>query len=164
MNLTKQAKINALKLESDKWDCVKLFINLLAVCFLLSFMFITDCPEQHSDNAQQAFSSDTGPALYFALPALEGLHKAWTSHLNSPKYAPFHAALTAATDKIHEYYKKSAECDAYIISMCTSISYTVFAFLITRAKYLIPVTKIAISRDSGARICTRRSSKLQTKL
>jgi hypothetical protein len=44
--------------------------------------------------------------------------------------------------------------------MCMSISYTVFALLITCPKYLIPITKIAISRDSGARICTRRSSKL----
>ncbi|KAG2746659.1 hypothetical protein P692DRAFT_20738522, partial [Suillus brevipes Sb2] len=101
MNLTKRAKIDALKLESDEWDRVKLFVNLLA----------------HADNAQQAFSSDTGPALYFALPALEGLHKAWTSCSNSPKYARFHAALTAATDKIHEYYEKSAECNAYIVSM-----------------------------------------------
>ncbi|KAG1900855.1 uncharacterized protein F5891DRAFT_980060 [Suillus fuscotomentosus] len=71
----------------------------------------------HADNTQQAFSSDTGPALHFALPALEGLHKAWTSRSNSSKYAPFHTALTAATEKIQEYYEKSAECDAYIISM-----------------------------------------------
>ncbi|KAJ8580566.1 hypothetical protein M405DRAFT_47524 [Rhizopogon salebrosus TDB-379] len=78
--------------------------------------------EQHADNAQQAFSSDNGPSLHLALPALEGLHKAWTSRSNSPKYTPFHAGLTAATDKIREYYEKSAECNAYIVVMCMSIS------------------------------------------
>lgn len=89
----------------------------------LSYIFsssLSDQVQQHADNAQQAFSSDTGPSLHLALPALEGLHKAWVSHLNNPKYASFHAGLTAATDKIQEYYEKSAECDAYIVGMCTS--------------------------------------------
>lgn len=35
MNLTKRAKIDALKLESDEWDRIKLFVNLLAVCFFI---------------------------------------------------------------------------------------------------------------------------------
>jgi len=84
--------------------------------------------EQHADNAQQAFSSDTGPSLHLALPALEGLHKAWTSRSNSPKYSPFHAGLAAATNKIQEYYEKSAECDAYIIGMSRLLSSIVCCF------------------------------------
>jgi hypothetical protein len=119
MNLTKRAKIDALKLEPDEWDHVKLFVNLLAVCPLVISPSLSDQVKQHADSAQQAFSSDTGPSLHLALPALEGLHKAWVSRSNNPKYARFRAGLTAATDKIQEYYEKSAECDAYIIGMCT---------------------------------------------
>jgi hypothetical protein len=94
----------------------------LASGLSLSYIFaplLSDQVKQHADSAQQAFSSDTGPLLHLALPALEGLHKAWVSHSNNPKYACFRAGLTAATDKIQEYYEKSAECDAYIIGMCT---------------------------------------------
>jgi hypothetical protein len=35
INLTKRAKIDALKLEPDEWERVKLFVNLLAVCPLI---------------------------------------------------------------------------------------------------------------------------------
>jgi hypothetical protein len=102
----------------------------LACGLSLSYIFsssLSDQIKQHADSAQQAFSSDTGPSLHLALPALEGLHKAWVSRSNNPKYAPFHAGLIAATDKIQEYYEKSAECDAYIIGMCTSIFSIVYS-------------------------------------
>ena len=40
--------------------------------------------EQHTDNVQHAFSSDRGTTLHLALPALEALHKAWTTRPMSP--------------------------------------------------------------------------------
>jgi hypothetical protein len=61
---------------------------------------------------------DKGPSLQLALPALEALHKAWMSRSDSPKYAPFHEGLNAAVEKIHEYYDRTAESDAYIMAMC----------------------------------------------
>ncbi|KIK95898.1 hypothetical protein PAXRUDRAFT_11157 [Paxillus rubicundulus Ve08.2h10] len=47
-----------MKLTANEWKHVGLFASLLA----------------------QNFSSDAGPTLHLALPALEALHKAWDSH------------------------------------------------------------------------------------
>jgi len=73
---------------------------------------------QHADAAQQAFSSDEGPSLHLALPALEALHKAWSSRAERPKYAHFEPALNEAITKIAEYYDKTSTSDAFILSMC----------------------------------------------
>jgi hypothetical protein len=73
---------------------------------------------KHADNAQQAFSSDQNPSLHLAIPALEALHKAWSSRLSRPKYYHFKAPLQAAIDKIVDYYEKTGDSDAYIIAMC----------------------------------------------
>jgi hypothetical protein len=74
---------------------------------------------KHADNAQQSFSSDRGPSLQQALPALEGLHKAWSSRSEHQKYKAFHQALTAAVSKIQEYYNRTSHSDAYIMAMRT---------------------------------------------
>lgn len=73
---------------------------------------------QHADNAQQAFSSDQGPTLHLALPALEALHKAWTKRAARDKYADFIPALDAGLAKIEEYYDRTSQSDAYTFAMC----------------------------------------------
>jgi hypothetical protein len=73
---------------------------------------------QHADRAQQAFSSDEGPSLHSGLPALEALHKAWSSRAKKAKYSHFRGALDEAAAKIAEYYDKTATSDAFIFSMC----------------------------------------------
>jgi hypothetical protein len=72
---------------------------------------------QHADNAQHAFSSENIPTLYNAIPALEALHKAWSSRAARPKYHPFATALHAACGKADEYYGKMTESPVYILSM-----------------------------------------------
>jgi hypothetical protein len=72
---------------------------------------------QHADNAQQAFSSEQESTLHLAIPALEALHRAWSSRAERPKYARFSLALKAAYTKIDEYYEKTTESPAYILAM-----------------------------------------------
>jgi hypothetical protein len=61
-NLSKRAKINFLQLTSAEWTQVGQFADLLS----------------YADVAQQAFSSNRGPTLHLAIPALETLHKSWS--------------------------------------------------------------------------------------
>ena len=70
-----------------------------------------------AEDAQQAFFSDKGPSLHRALPALERLHRAWSSRISSTKYSDFSEALEAGAGKINEYYEKTAESGAYTFSM-----------------------------------------------
>jgi hypothetical protein len=87
---------------------------------MLSHIFltvITNILSQHADDAQQAFSSGSRPSLHNALPAIETLYAAWQSASTKPRYAPFMLALEAAMEKLNEYYKRTAESDAHIISM-----------------------------------------------
>ncbi|KIK79119.1 hypothetical protein PAXRUDRAFT_162147 [Paxillus rubicundulus Ve08.2h10] len=86
---------------ANEWMCTGLFASLLV----------------HADNAQQSFSSDSGPSLYLALPALEALHKALGSHSEQSKYEVFHTGLVAAVGKIHEYYEQTSDSDAYTMVM-----------------------------------------------
>ncbi|KIK75915.1 hypothetical protein PAXRUDRAFT_18573 [Paxillus rubicundulus Ve08.2h10] len=90
-----------MKLTANEWKCVGLFASLLA----------------HADNAQQSFSSDTGPGLHLALPALEALHKALDSCSTQTKYSAFCTGLTVAVEKIGEYYEQTADSDAYTMVM-----------------------------------------------
>jgi len=117
-NLVKHKKIDELRLSTAEWDHVKLFTSLLAVCHPF---FMSNCSHwlifQHADNAQQ-FSSDRGPSLQQALPALEALHKAWSSRSANSKYKAFHIALNAAIEKIKQYYDRTSESEAYIMAMC----------------------------------------------
>ena len=72
---------------------------------------------QHADNAQQAFSSDQASTLHLAIPALEALHKAWSSRALRVKYERFVPALEVACKKIDKYYEKTTDSPAYIIAM-----------------------------------------------
>jgi len=81
---------------------------------------------QHADNAQHSFSSENVPTLHCAIPALEALHKAWSSRADRSKYEPFALALMDACAKIDTYYEKMTEAPAYIMSMsqcapCTAL-------------------------------------------
>ncbi|KIK78669.1 hypothetical protein PAXRUDRAFT_108336, partial [Paxillus rubicundulus Ve08.2h10] len=96
----KHDQIVQMKLTTAEWKRVGLFASLLA----------------HADMAQQSFSSDTGPSLHLALPALESLHKAWDSCSTQSKYEGFSLGLDAAVEKIGEYYEKSADSEAYTIT------------------------------------------------
>ncbi|PSR76351.1 hypothetical protein PHLCEN_2v1847 [Hermanssonia centrifuga] len=98
-DITKRRKLDALTLSADEWERVELFIQLLA----------------HADDKQQCFSSESQPCLQYAIPALEGLHKAWSAHVERVKYAHFADTLQAGIDKIAEYYDKTGDSDAYII-------------------------------------------------
>jgi hypothetical protein len=68
--------------------------------------------------AQQAFSLDQGSTLHLAIPALETLHKAWSTCSERLKYRYFKPALEAATNKLDKYYEKNADSPAYIMAMC----------------------------------------------
>jgi hypothetical protein len=59
----------------------------------------------------------TAPSLHNALPTIEALHASWSSRVDKAKYAPFKEGLTAAMEKLNEYYKKTAELDAHIFAM-----------------------------------------------
>jgi len=100
-DLGKREKIDNLRLNDREWDELKLFNDLLA----------------HADNAQHAFSSDWVPTLHLALPALEALHKAWSTRSARIKYLAFVTALDAGLVKIAEYYNRTAESDAYTFAM-----------------------------------------------
>lgn len=100
-NKEKRRKIDDLELSEEEWTEVELFCNLL----------------KHADDAQHAFSSETEPALYNGLPALERLHSAWSSRKDKPKNAPFKEALEAGIAKIEEYYDKTSSSHAYTMSM-----------------------------------------------
>ncbi|KAG2148168.1 uncharacterized protein EDB93DRAFT_1103831 [Suillus bovinus] len=79
--------------------------------------YVKATSQNHADNAQQSFSSDRGPSLQQALPALEALHKAWSSRSANPRYKAFHIALNAAVEKIKQYYDRTSDSEAYIMSM-----------------------------------------------
>ena len=74
---------------------------------------------QYADVAQQAFSSERGSTLHLAIPALETLHKAWSSRAEKPKYARFSHALKTAAAKLDEYYEKMTDSPAYVIAICS---------------------------------------------
>lgn len=61
------------------------------------------------------------PTLHNALPAIEILHAAWTKAAAKHKYHAFAEALEAATEKLDEYYQKTAASDAHIMAMGTSL-------------------------------------------
>jgi len=123
-DLSKRAKIDYLRLSSTEWTRVGQFADLLSVRIFLLFanIFLTNLFSfKYADVAQQAFSSDAGTTLHLAIPALETLYKAWSSRAERPKYAQFSPALNAAAKKIDEYYEKTTESPAYIMTMSSSI-------------------------------------------
>ncbi|KAF8808692.1 hypothetical protein BYT27DRAFT_7096005, partial [Phlegmacium glaucopus] len=68
-------------------------------------------------NAQQAFSSNNVSTLHLEIPALEVLHRAWSSWADHSKYSPFSPALHTACEKIDKYYEKTTASPVYIMSM-----------------------------------------------
>ncbi|KAG6895056.1 hypothetical protein C0992_003343 [Termitomyces sp. T32_za158] len=76
-----------------------------------------DKNKDHANNAQQAFLSDQVPTLHLAIPALEALHRAWSSHASRIKYTVFSTSLQAACQKIDDYYEKTTNSPAYIMAM-----------------------------------------------
>jgi len=90
---------------------------------------------QHADAAQQAFSSDHGPSLHLALPALEVLHKAWTQHSEDLKYFEFENALEEGINKVLEYYSKTSNLNAFHMALC---ALSMFLFLANA--YVLQIT------------------------
>ena len=90
--------------------------------FSFSFWFgnhlLTPSLIQKADAAQQAFSSDHGPSLHLALPALEALHSTWTDYSKNPKFRDFVGPLKAGIEKIEEYYDKTSNSNTFNFSMC----------------------------------------------
>jgi hypothetical protein len=118
-DLAKRAKIDYLRLTSAEWMRVGQFADLLSVCSLYtSHKSRSNLFLQYADVAQQAFSSDTGTTLHLAIPALETLHRAWSSRADRHKYIRFSPALRAAAQKLDEYYEKTTDSPAYIMAMC----------------------------------------------
>jgi hypothetical protein len=124
-DLARRKKIDCLKLSSGEWERVDSFLGLLAV--RRSVLYIPCCTHlivhlhaQHADHAQQEFSTDQVSTLHRAIPALEGLHKAWLSRAERPKYARFAPALRIACAKVDKYYQKTCDNVAYIIAMRSS--------------------------------------------
>ncbi|KAF8638777.1 hypothetical protein AX14_010153, partial [Amanita brunnescens Koide BX004] len=97
----KARKLLTMQLTAAEWERVGRLLNLLG----------------HAEKAQQAFSSDQGPTLHLALPALEALHKAWSTRVSRIQYLDFQDGLNAGIDKIVDYYQRSADSDAYIMAM-----------------------------------------------
>ncbi|KAG1823967.1 uncharacterized protein BJ212DRAFT_1476821 [Suillus subaureus] len=95
------AKIDFLTLASTEWTHIGKFADLLL----------------YADIAQQAFSSESTTTLHLAIPALETLHQAWSSCAEWPKYSHFTPALHATAQKLNEYYEKTTDSPAYVMSM-----------------------------------------------
>ncbi|KIK76118.1 hypothetical protein PAXRUDRAFT_38783, partial [Paxillus rubicundulus Ve08.2h10] len=55
------------------------------------------------------------PTLCYDILALEALQKAWSTWSDSGRYKPFRDGLNAATDKLVEYYHRTADSDAYTL-------------------------------------------------
>ncbi|KAF8433098.1 hypothetical protein L210DRAFT_960475 [Boletus edulis BED1] len=89
------------QLTDDEWSHVSILLALLG----------------KAEQSQQSFSSDSGPVIHLALPALKSLHKVWHTHSNKTKYIDFWPALEAGVSKITEYYEKTADCDVYIMAI-----------------------------------------------
>ncbi|KIJ26340.1 hypothetical protein M422DRAFT_272627 [Sphaerobolus stellatus SS14] len=82
-DVAKRVKIQELTLNETEWGNLKEFFDVLGV----------------SDKVQQAFSSDTYPALYMGIPALEAMHVGLTRKHHK---------------KVVEYYDRTGALDAYL--------------------------------------------------
>lgn len=68
-DVDKRRKLLALEPMEMEWGRVQLLLSLLG----------------HAEKAQHSFSMEQGPTLHTALPALEALHKAWSSRCKVEK-------------------------------------------------------------------------------
>ncbi|KZT35173.1 hypothetical protein SISSUDRAFT_1064717 [Sistotremastrum suecicum HHB10207 ss-3] len=92
---TKKAGLAKLQMQASDWAEVKSSIYVLSL----------------ADWAQQAFSSDHNPSLYYAIPALEGLHFPWNACLDNQKLKPYRNATEIGLDTVKEYYDRAADPD-----------------------------------------------------
>ncbi|KZS91374.1 hypothetical protein SISNIDRAFT_456638 [Sistotremastrum niveocremeum HHB9708] len=109
---TKKAGLAKLPIQASDWAEVKSSIYVLSV--RLSLMFfgqIIDVETKLADWAQQAFSSDHNPSLYYAIPALERLHFPWNACLDNQKVKPYRNATEIGLDTVKEYYDRAADPD-----------------------------------------------------
>jgi hypothetical protein len=113
-------------------------LTLISSMSLLSLTTIS----QYADVAQQAFSSERGSTLHLAIPALETLHKAWSSRAEKPKYARFSHALKTAAAKLDEYYEKTTDSLAYVIAMGSFFFFN-YSSLMSVNIVLDPTSKMA---------------------
>ncbi|KAL1949584.1 hypothetical protein VTO73DRAFT_8465 [Trametes versicolor] len=97
----KRQKLDDLQLSPDEWNRVERCLDLLA----------------RADQAQQAFSSEEGPSLHLALPALEAIQRSWIARADRPKYAEFTEALEAGCAKVKEYFEKTADSEVYTFAL-----------------------------------------------
>src|SRR5258708_17263638 len=72
---------------------------------------------QHPDNAQHAFSSENVLTLYYAIPALEALYKAWSMCAVFPNYQPFAFALHLVCGKIDDYFVNTTSSSNFYSSI-----------------------------------------------
>ncbi|KZS86732.1 hypothetical protein SISNIDRAFT_491693 [Sistotremastrum niveocremeum HHB9708] len=91
---TKKAGLAKLQMQASDWAEVKSSIYVVS-----------------ADWAQQAFSSDHNPSLYYAIPALEGLHFTWNACLDNQKLKPYRNATEIGLDTVKEYYDRAADPD-----------------------------------------------------
>lgn len=114
----KRKKITDLELSSEEWTRVQRLLSILGVCiFILQLESRLTLKLQFAELSQQSFSSEQGPMLHLALPALESLHSAWSSRSGRIKYLDFAEGLDAGIEKIAKYYEKSSSSDAHIMAM-----------------------------------------------
>ena len=121
---------------------------IIFICNLILF--------QHADNAQQSFSSSTATTIHLAIPALEALHKAWSSRAKRPKYQVFAEALQAGCLKIDEYYERTTNSPAYIIAMGMSL-FISWSTSSNACQYWIRDRSWDISRSIGRWTCKQMS-------
>ena len=114
-------KITSLTLNSEEWTRVHLFCNILQVraATYVDSTVLMHGLIQHTNNAQQVFSSSSTPTLQNALPVLDKMHAAWKKASSKGHYLCFAPALNAGMVKLDQYYQCSAESDAHIMAMGT---------------------------------------------
>lgn len=102
-NAEKQEALGTLHISANEWKNVEKLLELLSL----------------SDDAQIAFSAETYPTLFNAVPALTLLLTAWEKRLADANFVEFHAALQLGINKLSDYKNQvqTAECDAYWVSM-----------------------------------------------
>ncbi|KAI0261694.1 hypothetical protein BGY98DRAFT_940614, partial [Russula aff. rugulosa BPL654] len=107
-----------IQIKANNVPTVQLILDIKCVdAFVGKNKTLQNMIRYHANNAQQAFSSENAPTLHLGIPALEALYKAWSSCVDRPEFEPFAPALCAAYEKIDEYYEKTTESPAYIMSM-----------------------------------------------
>jgi hypothetical protein len=89
---------------------------------------------------QQAFSLEHSSTLHLAIPALETLHKAWSSCAARPKYVRFSTALKTAVAELDKYYEKLS---------CIYISHAFIFYSLVRS---LPLTFANVLLDPTAKM------------